>query len=198
MNFLAHAVLSYGNTPILVGNMISDFVKGKKQFDFSIDIQRGIRLHRHIDAYTDSHPVTKQATALFKPVTGLYASVFIDIAYDHFLSRDTQEFQDTDLATFAAGVYKQLYENAKVLPEKFLNILPFMSKQNWLLNYNSLQGIEKSFAGIARRARFLETSDAAFECFRDNYEALETCYHQFFPDLKKQTDIFYNEVMAMV
>ena len=165
MNFLAHAVLSYGNTPILVGNMISDFVKGKKQFDFSKDIQRGIRLHRHIDAYTDSHPVTKQATALFKPVTGLYASVFIDIAYDHFLARDTQEFKDNNLATFAADVYKKLYDNAHVLPERFLNILPFMSQQNWLFNYNSLQGIEKSFAGIARRARFLETSHPAFTCF---------------------------------
>jgi len=29
MNFLAHAYLSFYNPPVLVGNMIADFVKGK-------------------------------------------------------------------------------------------------------------------------------------------------------------------------
>ena len=39
MNYLAHAYLSFGNEDILVGNMISDFVKGKKKYDYSITIQ---------------------------------------------------------------------------------------------------------------------------------------------------------------
>jgi acyl carrier protein phosphodiesterase len=30
MNYLAHAYLSFGEPDILAGNMISDFVKGKK------------------------------------------------------------------------------------------------------------------------------------------------------------------------
>ena len=30
MNYLAHAYLSFGNEPVLIGNMISDFVKGNK------------------------------------------------------------------------------------------------------------------------------------------------------------------------
>jgi acyl carrier protein phosphodiesterase len=33
MNYLAHAYLSFNDPEILVGNMISDFVKGKKKFD---------------------------------------------------------------------------------------------------------------------------------------------------------------------
>jgi acyl carrier protein phosphodiesterase len=73
MNFLAHAYLSFGNEPILVGNMISDFVKGKKKFDFPLDIQKGITLHRMIDTYTDSHPSTKAAMRLFRPAAGAYA-----------------------------------------------------------------------------------------------------------------------------
>ena len=31
MNYLAHAYLSFGDPDILAGNMISDFVKGKKK-----------------------------------------------------------------------------------------------------------------------------------------------------------------------
>ncbi|MFM7357424.1 MAG: hypothetical protein ACKO1T_02505 [Sediminibacterium sp.] len=42
MNFLAHAVLSMNDPEILTGNMISDHVKGRKQYDFSPDIQKGI------------------------------------------------------------------------------------------------------------------------------------------------------------
>ena len=41
--------------------MISDFVKGKKQFDYPINIQKGIQLHRAIDTFTDQHHATKAA-----------------------------------------------------------------------------------------------------------------------------------------
>lgn len=34
MNYLAHAYFSFGDPAILTGNMISDYVKGKKQFDY--------------------------------------------------------------------------------------------------------------------------------------------------------------------
>ena len=33
MNYLAHAYLSFNKPDILAGNIISDFVKGKKKFD---------------------------------------------------------------------------------------------------------------------------------------------------------------------
>ena len=49
MNYLAHAYLSFNDPDILIGNMISDHVKGKKKFDLPEKIQRGITLHRNID-----------------------------------------------------------------------------------------------------------------------------------------------------
>ena len=42
MNYLAHACLSFGKPDILLGNMINDFIKGKKQFDYPAAIQKGI------------------------------------------------------------------------------------------------------------------------------------------------------------
>lgn len=41
--------------------MISDYVKGKKKFDYPPDIQKGIMLHRAIDTFTDFHEATKEA-----------------------------------------------------------------------------------------------------------------------------------------
>ena len=59
MNFLAHAYLSFNHPQILVGNMISDFVKGKSRLGLSGNINQGITLHREIDAFTETHPATK-------------------------------------------------------------------------------------------------------------------------------------------
>jgi acyl carrier protein phosphodiesterase len=92
MNYLAHARLSFDQPDILVGNMISDFVKGKKRFDYSEPVQKGITLHRAIDTFTDEHEATKEAKKFFKPVVGLYAGAFMDIVYDHFLATDENEF----------------------------------------------------------------------------------------------------------
>jgi len=52
MNYLAHAYLSFNEPELLLGNMVSDYVKGKKQFDFPKRMQAGIRLHRAIDEFT--------------------------------------------------------------------------------------------------------------------------------------------------
>src|SRR5215471_10788786 len=101
MNYLAHAYLSFQQPAILVGNMISDFVKGKKKFDFDDEIQKGIHLHRLIDEFTDEHAVTKEAKQVFKPYVGLYAGAFIDVAYDHFLANDENEFSKDSLWLFA-------------------------------------------------------------------------------------------------
>ena len=79
MNYLAHAYLSLQDPKILMGNMISDFVKGKEQFNFEPGVQAGIQLHRSIDRFTDAHPATKTANALLQPAAGSYAGTFVDI-----------------------------------------------------------------------------------------------------------------------
>jgi acyl carrier protein phosphodiesterase len=184
MNYLAHAYLSFGNPGIVVGNMISDFVKGKKKFDYPIGVQNGIALHRIIDTFTDTHPVTKEAAKIFKPVVGLYAGAFVDVAYDHFLATDDQEFSSENLAVFAQDTYQILYNHQNILPERFAAMLPYMKQQDWLYNYSTIDGTEKSFAGVARRAAYLNSSQLVFESFMVNYALLKQHYQSFFPDVK--------------
>ena len=184
MNYLAHAYLSFNQPEILVGNMISDFVKGKKQFDFPENIHKGIILHRSIDAFTDEHKITKQAKIFFKTAVGLYAGAFVDVVYDHFLACDTTEFTNEQLLQFSLSVYKTLSDYQYILPAKFGLMLPYMIKDNWLYNYRTLYGAEKSFAGLARRAKYLETANSAFDCLKNNYDELKQCYNAFFPAVK--------------
>ena len=186
MNYLAHAYLSFNNPQLLVGNMISDFVKGKTKFNYPPEVQNGIMLHRAIDEFTDGHPATKKAKEFFKPAYRLYSGAFVDIVFDHFLALDKNEFSSIeDLQYFTNKTYKTLQQNFELLPKNFQNILPHMIRHDWLCNYQYRSGIEKSFGGLVYRAKYIEDSSSAFEVFNKNYMQLEDCFKIFFPSLKK-------------
>ena len=187
MNYLAHAYLSFNKSGILVGNMISDFVKGKKKYDYPEQIQQGIAVHREIDQFTDAHSATKEAREIFRPAYRLYAGALIDVIYDHFLALDENEFTDKSLKAFSINTYALLDQFTDHFPEKFSMMYPYMKSHNWLYNYRYRQGIEKSLAGIVRRAKFLEESDTAYALFNENYDKLKNLYQQFFPELKSMT-----------
>jgi acyl carrier protein phosphodiesterase len=195
MNYLAHAYLSFGNTNILLGNMMSDFVKGKKKFDYNIHIQKGIALHRSIDNYTDFHPVTKEAKKYFKSAVGLYSGAFVDVVYDHFLANDIVHWPDQSLSNFSSEVYATLQNNIEMLPPKFQQILPYMKAHDWLYNYQFQSGIEKSFTGLARRAVYLNNSISAFEAFLEHYLALQQLSQTFLSDVKNFAAIEFDLLM---
>ena len=165
--------------------MISDFVKGNKKFLYSPGIQKGIALHRGIDAFTDEHAATKQAKLLLKPAAGPYASAFADVVYDHFLATDETIFPAGELEIFAVSTYNILFACREELPEKFQYMLPYMQRDNWLLNYRINYGVQKSFEGLARRAKYFDDSRPVFELFLQQYDELKNCHKIFFPQVKQ-------------
>ncbi len=184
MNYLAHAFLSFGDRDILGGNMISDFVKGKTQYDYPLPIQKGIRVHRMIDAFTDAHKATARAKDFFRPQYRLYSGAFVDVVFDHFLSIDKNYFyNDEGLMQFSQQAYFLLEGNLYLFPTRFQKMFPFMKEQNWLYNYQFMSGIKNSFKGIVHRASYLSESDSAFEIFNKNYSDLKNCYESFFKEL---------------
>jgi len=185
MNYLAHAYLSFQHKNVLAGNMISDFIKGKKQYDYPPEILAGIKLHRAIDQFTDDHPATKAIATVFKPQYRLYGGAFADIVYDYFLANDPEQFTSPDvLQSFTRQVYAELKENQHYFPPPFAAMFPYMQAQDWLYNYRFDHGIQKSFQGLARRAAYLPESDIAFELFLTNKAFFVEQYHNFFHSVK--------------
>ncbi len=198
MNYLAHAYLSFDQPGILVGNMISDHVKGKKQFDYPLTIQKGIKLHRSIDNYTDTHAATQELKSFFRPQYRLYSGAFGDVVYDHFLATDTNQFSDaTILQQFAANTYQVLDRYEDIFPTGFKKMFPYMKEHDWLSNYRHTWAIEKSFGGLVRRAAYLTECTIAFEIFNMHYSAMQDCYNAFFPDLKKFTGSQLGELLQV-
>jgi acyl carrier protein phosphodiesterase len=186
MNYLAHAYLSFGNANVLIGNMISDYVKGKSQYDYLPSIQAGIKLHRAIDEYTDTHIATQKVKSFFKADYRLYAGAFADVVYDYFLANDKNEFANAQaLMEFSQKTYNLLNNEQAHFPEKFGKMYPYMVEQNWLYNYQFDFGMQKSFNGLAKRATYITETDTAFEIFLTNKQAIGEIYAEFFPAIKK-------------
>jgi len=195
MNYLAHAYLSFQQPQVLVGNMISDFVKGSKKNDFPTLICQGIMLHRAIDNYTDTHNATRDAKTFFRADYGLYSGAFIDIVYDHFLAKNESLFNPGSLMSFSRDTYQVLEQFKDVLPEGFRMILPYMKAQNWLFNYRFTDGVRNSFRGLVRRAAYMHDSTRAFEIFIENYKQLESLSGAFLPDAECFAKEYFLKIM---
>ena len=183
MNFLAHSYLSFSEEQ-LVGNMIADFVKNRDVARLPESIQKGIKLHRAIDTFTDAHPLIHEAKASFRPLVRLYSGAFVDVAFDYFLANDTAENSQREWQEHSQGVYAVLRRYEEFLPEVFKKVLDKMQQDDWLYNYRNEWGIEYSFRNVVNKAQFLDKTTNVFPAFLANKDFLREKYEIFFPEIK--------------
>ena len=183
MNFLAHAHLSGTDDDILFGNFIADAVKGNKFLKFPKKVQTGIKLHRQIDSYTDSHDVVKRSIGRIRKDFGRWSGIVVDIYYDHFLAKNWPEYHDDDLPDFASHVYKLLQNRFLLLPTRTKWLLPFLVTQNWLVGYGNFIDLKLVFYGMDRRTGFKSEMTKAVDVLEKNYEELKLDFQEFYPDL---------------
>ena len=183
MNFLAHSYLSFSEEQ-LVGNMIADFVKNRDVVRLPESIQKGIKLHRAIDTFTDAHPLIHEAKAPFRPLVRLYSGAFVDVAFDYFLANDTTENSQREWQEHSQRVYAVLRRYEEFLPEVFKKVLDKMQQDDWLYNYRNEWGIEYSFRNVVNKAQFLDKTTNVFPSFLANKDFLREKYEIFFPEIK--------------
>lgn len=183
MNFLAHSYLSFSEEQ-LVGNMIADFVKNRDVARLPESIQKGIKLHRAIDSFTDAHPLIHEAKAPFRPLVRLYSGAFVDVAFDYFLANDTTENSQREWQEHSQRVYAVLRRYEEFLPEVFKKVLDKMQQDDWLYNYRNEWGIEYSFRNVVNKAQFLDKTTNVFPAFLANKDFLREKYEIFFPEIK--------------
>ncbi len=184
MNFLAHAYLSGNNNSLLVGNFIGDFVKGKQYKLLQEDVARGVLLHRSIDDFTDQHPVVSQSKTWFRKKYRHYASVIVDMAYDHFLAANWKDYHTQDLLQYTEDLYEILYSYYDILPERMKLVLKYMKQDNWLYQYADLDGIHRALTGMSRRTRFDSKMDEATMDIKRHYSSLQFEFESFMPDIR--------------
>jgi acyl carrier protein phosphodiesterase len=183
MNILAHLFLSGDSDQVMIGNLITDFVKGEKAESYQRNVYLGILLHREIDVFTDRHQQFAESKQRLWQRHRHYSSVIVDIFYDHFLAKNWQEYSITPLEDFACHAYSTIQRFDKILPRKAKQVLPHMIANNWLVNYGKLEGVNRAMLGMARRASFPSEMGSATEDLQKDYQSFENDFRRFFPDL---------------
>lgn len=183
MNYLAHLHLG-GQTPDhWLGSLYGDFVKGRLEGRFSADVEAGIRLHRQIDAFTDSHPLVLAALARFPAGRRRYAGIIVDVFFDHCLALHWREYADQPLPDFTAQVYDVLGAQDE-LPGRLAGVAPYMIAGDWLGSYAQFDVVEQVLEGIARRLSKPEGLAGAFAEVSALYAPLTEDFRRFYPVLQ--------------
>lgn len=197
MNFLAHLYLSGNDTNIIIGNFIADHIKGNKFKHLPLSIQKGIRLHREIDTFTDTHPVVKKSMHRLNERYGHYDGVIIDIFYDHFLAKNWTKYSTIPFDKYVQSIYTLLQDNLPLLPKKTVEMLPYMIQYNWLYNYQYLKGIKTVLVGMNKRTSGKSKMHLAIEDLKIHYNDFEKDFSLFFEDIRLFTSNKIQELLTV-
>ena len=178
----------------MVGNFIADFVKGRTALaQFEPTVVKGIELHRSIDEFTDSHPVVTESKNRLRPKYRHYAGVIVDVFYDHFLSRNWNQYHTELLPDFADRSYSTIQSFDAILPEDVKYMLPYMIRGNWLVNYSKLEGIHRALSGMSHRTPYDSKMDQAVVDLEKYYEEFGAEFRSFFPQLENHCTTWFEE-----
>ncbi len=184
MNFLAHIYLSKGFNEVMLGNFMADDIKGKKYMEYPPDIIKGILLHRFIDDFTDKHPIVSDTKIRLRPYFGKYSPVVSDIIYDHFLALHFEKYAHEPLEDYVQKVYSFFLDNKGVFNTHLQEMLPYMIRQNWLVNYQYRDGLQNVFTQFSKRIGVGDMLVSAPEVLFNNYKEFEHDFFAFFPLLE--------------
>ncbi|WP_281239772.1 acyl carrier protein phosphodiesterase [Flavobacterium praedii] len=189
MNFLAHIYLSGDNDLIKIGNFMADGIRGKHFEKYPLEIQKGIVLHRFIDTYTDAHPVFRESTKRLHQNYHHYSGVIVDVFYDHFLAKNWSNFSGESLVDFTENFYQSLRDNYNILSERTKGMMPYMIEYNWLVSYQTVEGISRILTQMDSRTkneskmRFSPNELVAY------YSEFEQEFTTFFEDLRIESKL---------
>ena len=183
MNYLAHIYLSDEDDFIKIGNFMADAVKGNHYEEYPVGIQIGIRLHRFIDSFTDSHPVYRQSKHRLHEKYGHYSGVIMDILYDHFLAKNWSKFSDEKLEDYANDFYQLLQDNYEILTERIKGMMPYMIARNWFVSYASIAGLEMILFQMDYKTKHRANMQEAIVELQDFYTEFEAEFFLFFEEL---------------
>jgi acyl carrier protein phosphodiesterase len=181
VNHLAHFALA--GDELIVGSFLGDYIKGRLEDRFTHNVERGIRLHRAIDAYTDSHDVVRRSQQRFDPGFRRYAGIMTDVIYDCLLARTWADFYDQPLHDFSTRTLRNLLDAGQHLPEKAMRTATRMHEHNSLAGYGSDEFVAGAFSHLSTRLTRTNPLDIAYSQFEIHLTGLESDFADFYPEL---------------
>ncbi len=168
----------------IVGNFMADGVKGRDLSAYSDGLQKGIRMHRHIDSYTDTHPLTLQGRERLRAHCGKYAGVALDLFYDHAIAHRWNELSAEPLPDFSQRMYALLTKHKALMPDRARDMLPYMVQHDWLNMYATIPGIGRALLGLSHRTPAGPLLAGAEQVLQAHHAEFERECLEFIPQLR--------------
>ena len=190
MNYLVHFLLAGDDDELRLGNLLGDLVKGRVErfahHGATERLRTGIRMHRAIDAFSDSHPAVRRSKALLAPQYGRLSGVIVDMFYDHVLARRWTEHHPRPLPDYTGDLYRTLRRNRHRLPPAAHPLIDAMIRWDWLGAYASPRGIAHALEGMARRRPVAAGIASAGGMLADRFERFSADFDEFLPDVRRR------------
>ena len=183
MNYLGHLYITRNHSELTYGNFIGDFVKGKNVELLSEKDEKGVRLHRSIDFFTDQHELTKKVKRFFSPEFGILSGVLVDMYFDHILAKNWIDFSEVSLLDFSQSQFDLLDKRVIEMPEKCNYLYNYLKKDNWLMRYQTLEGTLQSLRGMTRQFNLKYELGKSESLFIENESAITDCFYSFISDI---------------
>lgn len=74
-------------------------------------------------------------------------------------------------------------------------MIHYMIPQNWLLNYKTIDGINKTLTGMSRRTKFESRMDEAAVYLDRYYSEFEGEFDEYFEELRRYVSIVGDEII---
>jgi len=184
MNHLAHTLLAGDDDFLRLGGLMGDFVHGQPDAALPAGIIAGIRLHRAIDVYTDSHPAVAEARALLPTPFRRYGGILLDMWFDHLLAREFPRWSDEALESYSQGVRELLHRYEPLLPPGLLRFRHYMEAHALPAGYARPEELGAALDGISQRLRRANPVGEAMPVLQGLERPLQATFETFFPQLR--------------
>lgn len=198
MNFLAHSLLYFGDADILIGQFAGDFVRGKDLSRYPAGVARGIRLHRHVDAFADRHPATRALRAQFPSQLRRVSGIAIDIAADYHLIRGWLAYTD-GLLSVSLDEHQNYVDEVLAapdipLPNGLRRFAGVVQRERLLSSWGTRDGVDLALERVSRRAPALAPLAACIPVVWELEERLSSVVDEVWPALVSSTQERYQQL----
>lgn len=174
--------MSNGDGDWTGGAIAADEVRGTTPASWPENAKRAVALHRHLDAFTDTH-LTARVTRRHFPEFRHYARVLVDVYYDHALARHFNRFSPEPLEVFAQRIYGELDTARDWLPEPLRTSVPRMIADDFLVRYRTTEHVRRTLAHLSKRFRREVDLTASLAIQEDLQEEIDDEALRFLPEM---------------
>jgi acyl carrier protein phosphodiesterase len=190
MNYLAHFHLAGEQPAMIKGALLGDFVKGPLRGQFDAATERGIELHRKIDAFSAGADEIKIASRGLAPELHRYAGIITDVVFDFFLSRHWSIFHGQPLADFAQSIYGTIELDGSDWPIAAQHFRRRLVDYNLLCRYGDWSTVDRVLCSIAERLSRDNPLGHAAASVKPQLDSLESGFLNFYPKIQHYSETF--------